>query len=318
MRVFWPATEAAQVDYETLRAAVVGRCPTHRHHRRALRPGRAGGAHRPPARHARLWDREWLRAQLVAVAVLAGARRPAWTPQHDPRLDGGTQGAAHKALIDPRSRGVRVTEPMRRPVIRRRRAQVPFDRRHPVIDGGRHQWCPGRTPHEVHEDVPVLEAARAASATIKRSSGLIDAGVAQLPHVVAVEPLQHVGDVQSARLLVLHAETGRMVLARHNVDEGHAATAQMPVAMLQRQTLAEPHPGLGQRFEQQPIPHRAGPLVAVTSAAVVEDRRDLIRCEHRHPMRCPPHPHHRPAVFPVTVEMTENTSTGSVEPAGRA
>jgi hypothetical protein len=75
VRAFWPASEAAQADYETLREVVL-----------------AGGAVLSIA--GARFDRRGL-AALIAWPVsepvfslrLSGAARPPWTPHVDPRLD---------------------------------------------------------------------------------------------------------------------------------------------------------------------------------------------------------------------------------------
>jgi hypothetical protein len=74
-RSFWPPVEAAQVDYETLRA-------------HALEPsGQPQGL--AAARFARRGLAgliAWPSAEPVFVAELLGAARPAWTPHDDPRV----------------------------------------------------------------------------------------------------------------------------------------------------------------------------------------------------------------------------------------
>lgn len=75
MRTFWPAAEAAQADYETLRRAILDGNP----------PGSLVAA--------RFWRRglagliAWPSAEPVFLAALSGAARPAWTPHVDPRSD---------------------------------------------------------------------------------------------------------------------------------------------------------------------------------------------------------------------------------------
>jgi hypothetical protein len=71
---FWPVSEAAQVDYEALRAAALaGATTASPAAARFARVGLAGLIARPvtPA---------------VLVASLVGAARPAWTPYEDPRM----------------------------------------------------------------------------------------------------------------------------------------------------------------------------------------------------------------------------------------
>ena len=74
-RSFWPPGEAAQADYETLRAHVLEHAvlpdslPAARFARRGL-PGLIA----------------WSAAEPVFVADLVPAVRPAWTPHNDPRV----------------------------------------------------------------------------------------------------------------------------------------------------------------------------------------------------------------------------------------
>lgn len=75
MRLFWPPAEAAQADYEALRAAVLaGRTLGEATARRFAQGGLAVLIARPVA-------------EPVFVAVVVGAPRPPWTPHADPRLD---------------------------------------------------------------------------------------------------------------------------------------------------------------------------------------------------------------------------------------
>ena len=78
-RSFWPPTEAAQVDYETLRAHALQPCgqPQGLAAARFARRGLAGLI-------------AWPTAEPVFVAELLADARPAWTPHEDPRVaDGG-------------------------------------------------------------------------------------------------------------------------------------------------------------------------------------------------------------------------------------
>lgn len=87
MRSFWPAGEAAQADYETLRAAVLtgdgwtDNLAAARFRRRGL----AGLI-------------AWPSAEPVFVATLAGMPRPVWSPHADPRQ--GVLADAYGLLID--------------------------------------------------------------------------------------------------------------------------------------------------------------------------------------------------------------------------
>ena len=74
-RSFWPPAQAAQVDYETLRAHVL-------EHRRP-----------PDGLAAARFDRRglagliaWPAAEPVFLPELLGAARPPWTPHLDPRV----------------------------------------------------------------------------------------------------------------------------------------------------------------------------------------------------------------------------------------
>ena len=75
-RRFWPVGEAAQADYETLRAHVLatGAPPDSLTAARFARRGLAGLI-------------AWPSAEPVFDAELLGAHRPPWTPHDDPRLD---------------------------------------------------------------------------------------------------------------------------------------------------------------------------------------------------------------------------------------
>jgi len=80
---FWPVGEAAQADYETLRAHVLstGAPPDSLLAARFARRGVAGLI-------------AWPSAEPVFDAELLGAARPPWTPHHDPRLDALAAGFA--------------------------------------------------------------------------------------------------------------------------------------------------------------------------------------------------------------------------------
>lgn len=76
MSRLWPVAEAAQADYERLRAAVVstGRLPDDVTSARFARRGLAGLI-------------AWPDADPVFVAAIVGAQRPGWTPYGDPRVE---------------------------------------------------------------------------------------------------------------------------------------------------------------------------------------------------------------------------------------
>lgn len=75
-RSFWPPAEAAQADYETLRASVLadGGLPGGPAATRFSRRGLAGLI-------------AWPAAEPVYLAELVGATRPAWHPHLDPRVE---------------------------------------------------------------------------------------------------------------------------------------------------------------------------------------------------------------------------------------
>jgi len=80
---FWPVGEAAQADYEALRAQVLatGAPPDSLLAARFARRGVAGLI-------------AWPSAEPVFAAALLGAARPPWTPHDDPRLDALAAGFA--------------------------------------------------------------------------------------------------------------------------------------------------------------------------------------------------------------------------------
>lgn len=86
-RSFWPPIEAAQVDYEALRAHVLehDRLPDDLAAARFARRGLAGLITRPVSGP-------------VFVAEMVGASRPAWSPHADPRLD--ALATSYQYLLD--------------------------------------------------------------------------------------------------------------------------------------------------------------------------------------------------------------------------
>ena len=86
-RPFWPPVQAAQVDYETLRAHVCAqsRLPESLAAARFARRGLAGLI-------------AWPAAEPVFVAELLAAARPAWTPHEDPRV--AALAAGYEFLLD--------------------------------------------------------------------------------------------------------------------------------------------------------------------------------------------------------------------------
>ena len=86
-RSFWPPVQAAQVDYETLRAHVLerGRLPEGLAAARFARRGLGGLI-------------AWPAAEPVFVAQFVGAARPAWSPHDDPRV--AALAAGYEFLLD--------------------------------------------------------------------------------------------------------------------------------------------------------------------------------------------------------------------------
>lgn len=86
-RSFWPPSEAAQVDYETLRGQVLEheRLPDGLAAARFTRRGLAGLI-------------AWPAAEPVFLPELLGAARPAWTPHLDPRVS--ALAAGYQFLLD--------------------------------------------------------------------------------------------------------------------------------------------------------------------------------------------------------------------------
>jgi hypothetical protein len=99
-RRLWPVGEAAQADYETIRAHLLdtGVLPDIVAAARFSRRGLAGLI-------------AWPAAEPVFTAQMLGARRPAWSPHTDPRDDALAAGftllldAAEHRLADPRAVG---------------------------------------------------------------------------------------------------------------------------------------------------------------------------------------------------------------------
>jgi hypothetical protein len=82
VRRFWPPAEAAQADYERLRAAVLAGAPLAEPASVRFSRGGLGALIARPA------------ADPVFIAIVAGAPRPAWTPHVDPRLEALAAGYA--------------------------------------------------------------------------------------------------------------------------------------------------------------------------------------------------------------------------------
>jgi hypothetical protein len=88
-RVFWPIAEAAQADYEALRAD-------------ALSPGQTPSS-LPAARFARRGLAgliAWPASEPVFSGPVLGGVRPRWSPHEDPRLDALAAGFAFLLGVD--------------------------------------------------------------------------------------------------------------------------------------------------------------------------------------------------------------------------
>jgi hypothetical protein len=82
MRRFWPPSEAAQADYESLRTAILaGTLPACTATTRFARRGLAGLI-------------AWPASEPVFEALLVGARRARWSPHADARVDALAAGYA--------------------------------------------------------------------------------------------------------------------------------------------------------------------------------------------------------------------------------
>ena len=85
-RLFWPAVEPSQTDYEALReAALLGSPLECLAAMRFARRGLAGLI-------------AWPHAEPVYAATVVGAQRPPWTPYADPRLE--ALAAGYELILD--------------------------------------------------------------------------------------------------------------------------------------------------------------------------------------------------------------------------
>lgn len=84
---FWPPVQAAQIDYERLRAHLLehDRLPEDLAAARFARRGLAGLI-------------SWPVSEPIFIAELGGASRPAWSPHADPRVD--ALAAGYQFLLD--------------------------------------------------------------------------------------------------------------------------------------------------------------------------------------------------------------------------
>lgn len=91
LRAFWPVGEAAQADYEVLRAD-------------ALTAERTTTPSLPAARFARRGLAgliAWPASEPVFTGPIVGGLRPRWSPHHDPRMDVLAAGFAFLLDVDP-------------------------------------------------------------------------------------------------------------------------------------------------------------------------------------------------------------------------
>src|SRR6266851_9755381 len=104
---------------------------------------------------------------------------------------------------------------------------------HQVIDGLRPPRLEPRPTGQVHEDAGLIEI----------SGCQVGPGLAQLPHVLAIEAVKLGGDIQPAVAAALDPHPMRMI-PRNHLDERRVAAAGMPVAVLQPERLTKPQAAL--------------------------------------------------------------------------
>jgi hypothetical protein len=83
--------------------------------------------------------------------------------------------------------------------------------------------------------------------------------------------------------------------------------------MLDRESLAEPHPRLSQKRPQEPVPDRTAPLPGgrIPAGAGVEDQLDLLGCERRRGRRPPARQPHDAALMALAArEVLEHRLVG--------
>lgn len=144
-----------------------------------------------------------------------------------------------------------VPEPVRRPALRDLPGELAAEPVHKVVD------AVGLPRGETGLALQVDEDARG----IEVVGDQVGSGLAQLPDVLAVEPVDLVGDIQ-APIAALGADL-MLVLTRDDLDERGVAPAGMPVAVLQPERLAQAESGLGQQGPQQPVAYRPPPLTGL-------------------------------------------------------
>ena len=181
------------------------------------------------------------------------------------------------------SRRVRMSKPVGRPAGRHLVLQGPPESRHQRVDAA---WPPrGEQLAAGHVD----EHQRSVHVTQDH----VGARIAELPQVLAVEPVHAVGHVDPPRQTALDPLAVRM-LAGDDVDVRRVAPARDPITVQQPERLAKTHAAALEQLEQQPVANRPDVLAArrVQTGARVLDQRHLPRREDRRdlPSRRP-HPH---------------------------
>lgn len=157
-------------------------------------------------------------------------------------------------------------------------------------------------------NLPVLEIAVAFQTPAPPSGLDVGAGVAECPYPLAVEPFETVRHVDPSLPPALHPQPKGMVVTGDDLDEGRRPSTEVPIAMLQRQALVEPHSSFSQGLEEQPVSQRTR-CPCPARSAVVKDRSDLFGPEHRRPLMTLANPNDRDAHFPAVLEVGQNPST---------
>ena len=137
-----------------------------------------------------------------------------------------TEATHHHVFTDTSQQqraGMRVAKPVRRPIGGHRASEVSLHGGDEVVDGLRPQRRQPLTAVQVDEYPPVLQI-----------YGAVGVGVAELPDVLAVQPLQLVTDVDLPVTAVLRPNSGGMILAGHYLNKRRATLSDVPVAVPQR------------------------------------------------------------------------------------
>ena len=177
---------------------------------------------------------------------------------------------------------MRVAQPVRRPALRQPGQPLAQPAGDPVDTLGAHRGEPGLAV-EVDEAEPFV-------ADLEPGP---PGPLSQVPQVVPVKPLELIRDVDAPAAPALDPGPVRMIPG-DDLDERRASRARMPVGVGQAQHLAQAHPCLRERGEQQAIPQRPRPSAAgrISRRARLQDRGDLRRGEQRADLPAPgPHRH---------------------------